>query len=185
MFIRCKHTCAIIHICTALSWIPLFWPTPSPCFPLCLSLTPCMSKPPLFYLLGDPSFGDRGANIHPLSSLVSNQLFTPCFLTLPGDTQRFMLHVYIDDITTSATLSDTVPKAPLLVVFLYLIFVDDSLLTHVCRTVPNGGMNVIKSACHCFHQEWLPWVNSPRLLHRLSRKALQELFLLPYSRCSN
>jgi hypothetical protein len=39
--------------------------------------------------------------------LVSDQLFTPCFLTLPGDTPRFMLHVYIDDITTSATLSDT------------------------------------------------------------------------------
>ncbi len=76
--------------------------------PLCLSLTPCMSKPPLFYLLGDPSFGDRGAKIHPLSSLVSDQLFTPSFLTLPGDTPCFMLHVCIDDITTSVTLSDTV-----------------------------------------------------------------------------
>jgi hypothetical protein len=67
-----------------------------------------MSKPLLFYLLGDPSFGDHGANIHPLSSLVSDQLFTPCFATLPGDTPHFMLHVYKDDITTSATLSDTV-----------------------------------------------------------------------------
>ncbi len=75
--------------------------------PLCLFLTPFVSKPPLFYLLGDPSFGDCGANIHPLSSLVSDQLFTPCFLTLPGDTPCFMLHVYINDITTSATLSDT------------------------------------------------------------------------------
>jgi hypothetical protein len=65
---------------------------------------PCMNQPSLFYLLGDPPFGDRGANIHPLSSLVSDQLFTPCFLTLPRDTPRFMLHVYIDDITTSATL---------------------------------------------------------------------------------
>jgi hypothetical protein len=39
-----------------------------------------------FYLLGDPSFGDRGANVHPLLSLVSHQLFTPSSLTLPGDT---------------------------------------------------------------------------------------------------
>jgi hypothetical protein len=66
-----------------------------------------MNQSSLFYLLGDPSFGDRGVNIHPLSSLVSDQLFTRCFLTLPGDTPRFMLHFYIDDITTSATLSDT------------------------------------------------------------------------------
>jgi hypothetical protein len=66
---------------------------------------------PLYYLLGDPSFGDRGANVHPLSPLVSGQLFTPCFLTLPNPSQRhpwFMLHVYRDDITTSVTLSDTV-----------------------------------------------------------------------------
>ncbi len=45
---------------------------------------------PLFYLLGDPSFGDRGANIHPLSSLVSDQLLTPSFLTLPV---TLMVHV--------------------------------------------------------------------------------------------
>jgi hypothetical protein len=76
--------------------------------PSCLYLPPSMNQSPLFYLLGGPSFGDRGANIHPLLSLVSDQLVTPCFLTLPGDTPRFMLHVYIDDITTSATLSDTV-----------------------------------------------------------------------------
>jgi hypothetical protein len=68
-----------------------------------------MSQPSLFYLLGDPSFSDRGANVHPPSSLVSDQLFTPCCLALPEDTPPFMLHVYIDDITTSATLSDTVP----------------------------------------------------------------------------
>jgi hypothetical protein len=64
----------------------------------------------IFYLLGDPSFDDRGANVHPLSSLVSDQLFTPCFLTLPNPSRRhpwFMLHVYSDDITTSVTLSDT------------------------------------------------------------------------------
>jgi hypothetical protein len=40
-----------------------------------------------FYLLGDPFSCDRGANIHPLSSLVSSQLFTPCCLTHPEDTQ--------------------------------------------------------------------------------------------------
>jgi hypothetical protein len=61
----------------------------------------------LFYLLGDPFFGDHGANIHPLLSLVSDQLFTPCFSTLAGDTPPFILHVYIDNITTSATLFDT------------------------------------------------------------------------------
>jgi hypothetical protein len=41
------------------------------------------------------------------SSLVSDQLFTPCCSTLPEDTPRFMLHVYIGDITTLSTLSDT------------------------------------------------------------------------------
>jgi hypothetical protein len=45
-----------------------------------------MGQPPLFYLLGDPSFSNHGANIHPLSSLASNQLLTPCCLTLPEDT---------------------------------------------------------------------------------------------------
>ncbi len=59
-----------------------------------------------FYLLGDPSSCDIGANIHPLSSLVSYQLFSPCCLTQPKDTPRIKLHVYIDDIT-SAALSDT------------------------------------------------------------------------------
>ncbi len=37
---------------------------------------------PFFYLLGDPFFGDRGVNVHPLSSEVSDQLPTPCSLTL-------------------------------------------------------------------------------------------------------
>ncbi len=60
------------------------------------------------YLLGDPSFDDSGANIHPLSSLVSYQLSLPCCLTHPVDTPQIKLHVYIDDITTSAALSDTV-----------------------------------------------------------------------------
>jgi hypothetical protein len=72
-----------------------------------------MSQSPLFYLLGDPSFGDHGVNAHPPLSLVSDQLLTPCCLTLPEDTPWFMLHVYIDDIRTSATLSDTVTAEPL------------------------------------------------------------------------
>jgi hypothetical protein len=67
-----------------------------------------MSHPPLFYLLQDPSFGDRGANVHPPLSLDSDQLLTPCCLILPKDTPRLMLHVYIVDITTLATLSDTI-----------------------------------------------------------------------------
>jgi hypothetical protein len=69
--------------------------------------SPCMSQRPFLYLLGDPSFGDRGANVHPPSPLASDQLFTSCCLTLPEDTPPLMLHVYIDDIT-SAILSDTI-----------------------------------------------------------------------------
>ncbi len=64
-----------------------------------------------FYLLGDPLFGNRGANVHPHSSLVGDRLPTPCSLTLPLPFQQypqFMLHVYRDNITTSITLSDTV-----------------------------------------------------------------------------
>jgi hypothetical protein len=106
MLIRCKYTCVTIHKRKHFhNTAPLA--DPPFCFPLCPFLTLSMNQSPLFYLLGDPSFGDRGANIHPLTSLVNDQLFTPCFLTLPGDTPRFMLHVYIDDITTSTTLSDT------------------------------------------------------------------------------
>jgi hypothetical protein len=38
-----------------------------------------------FYLLGGPFSCDCGANVHPLSSLVNSQLFTPCCLTHPED----------------------------------------------------------------------------------------------------
>jgi hypothetical protein len=76
--------------------------------PSLLILLPLHELTHLFYLLGDPSFGDRGANVHPLSSLASDQLSIPCCLTLPEDTPWLILHVYRDDITTSATLSDTV-----------------------------------------------------------------------------
>ncbi len=57
------------------------------------------------YLLGDPSSYDRGANIHPLSSLVNYQLSFPCCLNHPEDTPWIKLHVYIDDITTSVWYS--------------------------------------------------------------------------------
>jgi hypothetical protein len=60
-----------------------------------------------FYLLGDPSSFARGANIHPLSSLVSYQLYSPCWLTHPEGTPQIKLHIYIDDINTSAVPSDT------------------------------------------------------------------------------
>ncbi len=112
--IRCKHTCTAIHIRTAPFWIPLYWSIPPPCFPLCPFPAPCIIEPPLFfYLLGDPSFGDRGANVHPHSSLVDDRLPTPCSLTLPLPSQQhswFTLHVYRDDITTSVSLSDTVNR---------------------------------------------------------------------------
>jgi hypothetical protein len=81
---------------------------PSFCPFLCLFPTLLWIQLPFFYLLRDPSFGDRGANIHPLLSLVGDQMPTPCFLTLTEDTPWLTLHVYIDAITTSATLSDTV-----------------------------------------------------------------------------
>ncbi len=63
------------------------------------------------YLLGDPPSDACGANIHPLSSQVSYQLFSPCCLTRPEDTPQIKLHImYIDDITTSAAPSDTIPS---------------------------------------------------------------------------
>jgi hypothetical protein len=113
IFIRCEHTCAVIHIRTALLWILLCWPIPPPCFPLCPLSTPLHKWTTPFYLPGDPLFGDRGANVHPHSSLVGDRLPTPCSLTLPLPSKQypqFMLHVYRDDITTSVTLSDTFPS---------------------------------------------------------------------------
>jgi hypothetical protein len=71
-------------------------------------LSECIS--PLFTYLEIPLVVIVVRMFHPLSSLVSDQLFTPSFLTLPNPSRRhpwFMLHVHRDDITTSATLSDT------------------------------------------------------------------------------
>ncbi len=69
--------------------ITFCWPTP--CFPF----APFNS---LVYLLGDPSSFARGANIHPLLSLVSYQLSSPCCLTYPEGTPQIKLHIYIDNI---------------------------------------------------------------------------------------
>ncbi len=87
-----------------------YWPIPLPCFPLCPLSTPLHKWASPFDLLGDHFFGDCGANVHPHLSLVDDRLPTHCSLTLPFPSQQypqFMLHVYMDDITTSVTLSDT------------------------------------------------------------------------------
>jgi hypothetical protein len=68
---------------TSKDAVPL---TAPPFASLCPNLSPCISQPPLFYLLEDPAFDDRCANVHPPLSLVSDQLFIPCCLTLPEDT---------------------------------------------------------------------------------------------------
>jgi hypothetical protein len=47
---------------------------PYACFPFFAQRTT------FFYLLGSPLFGDRGANVHPHSSLVYDRLPTPCSL---------------------------------------------------------------------------------------------------------
>ncbi len=65
----------------------LFWLTR----PVGLSLiypAPLACTNPYLYLLGDPFSYICGANIHPLSSLVSYQLFSPCCLTRPKDTPQ-------------------------------------------------------------------------------------------------
>jgi hypothetical protein len=69
--------------------------------------TPCLSFASfnsLVYLLGDPSSFAHGANIHPLSSLVSYQLSSPCCLTHPEGTPQIKLHIYIDDINNISCL---------------------------------------------------------------------------------
>ncbi len=83
---------------------------PSPLLPSLSIFNPLHKWTTPFYLLGDPFFGDRGANVHHHSSLVGDWLPTPCSLALPLPFQQypqFMLHVYRDKITTSVTLSDT------------------------------------------------------------------------------
>jgi hypothetical protein len=98
MFIRCKYTClqytyTYKHFHESCSFTDPPFASPF------VHFQPFVQVSHPFYLHGDPSFYDRGANIHPLSSLVSDQLFTLCFLTPPRDTPRFMLHVNRDDIS--------------------------------------------------------------------------------------
>jgi hypothetical protein len=95
-----------MHARTHLRWC-FSWLT-RPCFHLWFLPPPLHVSNILFYLLGDPSSYTRGANIHPLSSLVSYQLFSPCCLTRPEETPQIKLHIYIDNITTSAAPSDTI-----------------------------------------------------------------------------
>ncbi len=51
IFIRCKHTCSVIHIRTALSWIPLCWPIPPPASLFCPLPVPLCKWTPLFTYL--------------------------------------------------------------------------------------------------------------------------------------
>ncbi len=57
---------------------------PSPLLPFLPAFSPWDKWTTPFYLLGDPSFGDHGANVHLHSSLVNDRLTTPCSLTLPS-----------------------------------------------------------------------------------------------------
>ncbi len=54
IFVRCEHTCAVIHIRTALSWISLCWPVPPLASLFCLLPFPLCKWTTPFYLLGDP-----------------------------------------------------------------------------------------------------------------------------------
>ncbi len=65
-----------------------------------LYLSPLLTLP-LFYLLGGPAFLARGANTHPLLSLVCYQLFTPCCYSHPKAPHRSSYNIYIDDINIS------------------------------------------------------------------------------------
>ncbi len=74
---------------------PEMWPTLIPPLasycPLFFLITP-------FYLLGEPAFLARGANTHPLVSLVCYQLLTLCYFTHPNTPHRSGYKIYIDDI---------------------------------------------------------------------------------------
>jgi hypothetical protein len=66
--------------------------------PLLLHSIPLTQTSRPVYLLGDPSSFARGANTHPLLSLVGYQLFSPCCLAHPKGTLQIKLHIYIDEI---------------------------------------------------------------------------------------
>ncbi len=111
-FIRCRYTCAMVHIHTAFLNIILL---SNPPFASPFTRFPCAINYPL-YLLGNPFFDDRGAKVHPHSSLVGDSLPTPYFLSSPSPPNGPHSSCYMffkDDITTSVTLSDTIPTAVL------------------------------------------------------------------------
>ncbi len=66
---------------------------PSPCF-----LLPTLFSCHLFFLTWRTSFLARGANTHPLLSLVCYQLLTLCYSTHPDTPHRSSYNIYIDDI---------------------------------------------------------------------------------------
>ncbi len=109
------HACIHLQWCFPWSTCPYFhlWFIPLP--------FAWINRP--LYLLGDPSSYVRGANIHPLSFLVSYELFSPCCLTCPEDTPQIKLHIYIDNITTSAAPSDTRINTQSLLLKMRFIFI--------------------------------------------------------------
>jgi hypothetical protein len=58
------------------------------------SLSPPCITCSYIYLLGDPFSFACGANTHPLLSLVSHQMFSPCYFTHPKGTPQIKLHIY-------------------------------------------------------------------------------------------
>jgi hypothetical protein len=62
---------------------------------------------PAFFLTWRTSFLARGANTHPLLSLVCYQLFTLCYFSHPDTPHRSSYNIYMMTSTTSAILSDT------------------------------------------------------------------------------
>jgi hypothetical protein len=68
---------------------------PSPLLPSLPAFNPLHKWTTPFYLLGDPFFGDHGANVHPHSSLVGDRLPTPCFPMFTETTSQHQLHCLI------------------------------------------------------------------------------------------
>ncbi len=78
-----RYTCT--DVCTQQRW---FLVNPPRCFPSLLYLSSFTWSKPFFYLLGDPASFARGANTHPLLSLVFYQMFSPCCFTHPKAPHR-------------------------------------------------------------------------------------------------